>query len=203
MAGVKKARGKIVRRLGVNIYGNPKFDRLLERKPHGPGLHGKRRKRVSDYGLQLLEKQKLRFCYGLTEKQFRTVFAKAKGMQGMTGENMLALLERRLDNVVYRLGFASSRVQARQMVKHGHFRMNDHKATSPSMLVSANDQIAVKPKANSQQMVKDIIETTSGEVPGWLQVDEAALAGIMIRNPEREEIPTVADEQLIVEFYSK
>jgi small subunit ribosomal protein S4 len=203
MAGVKKARGKIVRRLGVNIYGNPKFDRLLERKPHGPGLHGKRRKRVSDYGLQLLEKQKLRFCYGLTEKQFRTVFAKAKGLHGMTGENMLALLERRLDNVVYRLGFASSRVQARQMVKHGHFRMNDHKATSPSMLVSANDQIAVKPKANSQQMVKDIIETTSGEVPGWLQVDEAALAAIMIRNPEREEIPTVADEQLIVEFYSK
>jgi small subunit ribosomal protein S4 len=203
MAGIKKARGKIVRRLGVNIYGNPKYDRLLERKPHGPGLHGKRRKRVSDFGLQLLEKQKLRFCYGLSEKQFRTVFAHAKRMQGITGENMLTLLERRLDNVVFRLGFATSRAQARQMVKHGHFLLNGGKATSPSMLVSANDQISVRNKANSQQMVKDIIETTSGDVPGWLQADEAALQALMLRDPEREEIPTVADEQLIVEFYSK
>jgi small subunit ribosomal protein S4 len=203
MSGIKKARGKIVRRLGANIFGNPKFDRLLERKPHGPGLHGKRRKRVSDYGLQLLEKQKLRFCYGLTEKQFRTVFAKAKGMQGMTGENMLKLLECRLDNVVYRLGFANSRAQSRQMVKHGHFTLNGQKASSPSMKVSPNDQIAVKAKDNSQQMVKDIIESTNGEVPGWVQVDEAALQAIMIRVPERDEIPTVANEQLIVEFYSK
>jgi small subunit ribosomal protein S4 len=203
MSGIKKARGKIVRRLGVNIYGNPKFDRLLERKPHGPGLHGKRRKRVSDYGLQLLEKQKLRFCYGLTEKQFRTVFARAKRMPGITGENMMQLLERRLDNVVYRLGFAKSREQARQMVKHGHFRLNGVKATAPSMLVSASDQIAVKDKGNSQQMVKDIVETTTSEVPGWLQADASALQALVLRDPERSEIETVADEQLIVEFYSK
>ena len=199
----KKAKGKIVRRLGINIYGNPKYDRLLEKRPTPPGMHTRRRGRPSEYGLQLIEKQKLRFCYGMTERQFRTLFAKAKNMKGITGDNMLVLLERRLDNVVYRLGMAATRSQSRQIVRHGHILLNGHKASTPSQLVSVDDKISVKDKKSSKNMVKDALETNHREVPGWLAIDEKAAEGIMVRMPEREEIPTVADEQLIVEFYSK
>jgi len=198
-----KAKGKIVRRLGLNIYGNPKYDRLLEKRPTPPGMHTRRRGRPSEYGLQLVEKQKLRFCYGMTERQFRTLFAKAKNMKGITGDNMLVLLERRLDNVVYRLGMAATRSQARQIVRHGHIMLNGHKASSPSHLVSVDDKIAPRAKASSQSMIKDRIEASNGEVPGWLAIDEKAAEGLMTRMPEREEIPTIADEQLIVEYYSK
>jgi len=199
----KKAKGKIVRRLGLNIYGNQKFDRLLEKRPTPPGMHTRRRGRPSEYGLQLVEKQKLRFCYGMTERQFRTLFAKAKNMKGITGYNMLMLLERRLDNVVYRLGMASTRSQARQMVKHGHILMNGHKATIPSQLVSVDDRISVKDKKSSKGIVSDLLEANHRDVPSWLALDLKAAEGLMVRIPEREEIPTIADEQLIVEFYSK
>jgi small subunit ribosomal protein S4 len=199
----KKAKGKIVRRLGLNIYGNPKFDRLLEKRPTPPGMHTRRRGRPSEYGLQLIEKQKLRFCYGMTERQFRTLFAKAKHMKGITGDNMLILLERRLDNVVYRLGMAATRAQARQIVRHGHILLNGHKATSPSQLVSVDDKITPHKRESSRNMIKERLESGKGDVPGWLAVDEKALEGLMTRMPEREEIPNVADEQLIVEFYSK
>jgi len=199
----RKAKGKIVRRLGLNIYGNPKYDRLLEKRPTPPGMHTRRRSRLSEYGLQLVEKQKLRFCYGMTEKQFRTLFAKAKNMKGITGDNMLVLLERRLDNVVYRLGMATTRAQARQMVKHGHVQINGRKAATPSQLVSVDDKITAKKKKSSESMVRDLLEANHREVPAWLAVDEKAAEGLMVRMPEREDIPTIADEQLIVEFYSK
>lgn len=199
-----KAKGKIVRRLGVNIYGNPKYDRLLEKKSSPPGMQGgRRRARLSDYGVQLVEKQKLRFTYGLSEHQFRRVFAKAKNMKGITGDNMLILLERRLDNIVYRLGMAATRAQARQIVGHGHVRINGHRASTPSMLVSPEDKIAAKDKKSSQTMIKDQIESTTQETPSWLAVDEKSGEGLMVRMPIREDIPTVADEQLIVEYYSK
>jgi small subunit ribosomal protein S4 len=203
MAGIKKAKGKIVRRLGVNIYGNPKYDRLLEKRPTPPGMHTRRRSRPSEYGLQLLEKQKLRFSYGMSERQFRILFQKAKHMTGITGDNMLALLESRLDNVIYRLGLAATRSQARQQVVHGHFCINGHKASSPSLNVTPDDKITVKGKEGTQRMIREVVERTSQDVPGWLTFDEKALAGMMVRVPSRDEIPTVADEQLIVEYYSK
>ncbi len=199
----KKAKGKIVRRLGVNVFGNPKFERLLEKRPNPPGMHSRRRGRLSDYGTQLVEKQKLRFHYGLAERQFRTVFAKAKNMGGITGDNMLILLERRLDNVVYRMGMAATRSQARQLVRHGHLDLNGRKASTPSQLVSAGDKITVKGRKSSQAMVHNALEANHRDVPAWLMADEKADAGMVIRLPERSEIPTVADEQLIVEFYSK
>jgi len=205
MSKNSKAKGKIVRRLGVNVYGNPKYDRLLEKRPTPPGAQGggRRRARLSDYGLQLAEKQKLRFCYGLSEHQFRRVFAKAKNMKGITGENMLILLECRLDNVVYRLGMAATRSQARQTVAHGHFRINGRRASTPSMLVSPEDKISARSRKSSQNLIKEQLESTTQETPPWLAVDESAVEGLMVRMPVREDIPTVADEQLIVEYYSK
>jgi small subunit ribosomal protein S4 len=197
-----KAKGKIVRRLGLNIYDNPKYDRLLEKRPTPPGMHTRRRGRPSEYGLQLVEKQKLRFAYGMTERQFRTLFAKAKHMTGIAGDNMLILLERRLDNVVYRMGMAATRSQARQAVCHGHILMNGIKATAPSQLVSVDDKLSPRKDA-SKVMVKEALEGGNNEVPGWLAVDEKAVEGLMTRMPEIEEIPVIADVQLIVEFYSK
>ncbi len=203
MAGIKKAKGKIVRRLGVNIYGNPKYDRLLEKRPTPPGMHTRRRSRPSEYGLQLLEKQKLRFSYGMSERQFRILFQKAKHMDGITGDNMLALLETRLDNVVYRLGLAATRSQARQMVVHGHFCVNGRKSSTPSQHMTPDDKVTVKAKEGTQRMISEIVERTSQDIPSWLTFDEKALAGMIVRTPSRDEIPTVADEQLIVEYYSK
>jgi small subunit ribosomal protein S4 len=199
----RKAKGKIVRRLGVNIFGNPKYERLLERRPNPPGMHTRRRGRLSDYGTQLVEKQKLRFHYGIAERQFRTIFAKAKSMAGVTGDTMMILLERRLDNVVYRMGLAATRAQARQLVLHGHLALNGRKASTPSQLVKAGDKITVKERKSSQTIVHDAIEANHREVPSWLMVDAKASAGMVIRMPERSEIPSVANEQLIVEFYSK
>jgi small subunit ribosomal protein S4 len=199
----RKAKGKIVRRLGVNIFGNPKYERLLEKRPNPPGMHARRRGRLSDYGTQLVEKQKLRFHYGLAERQFATLFVKAKNMPGITGDNMLILLERRLDNVVYRMGMAATRSQARQLVRHGHLALNGRKASTPSQFVSAGDKITVKERKSSQTMVHDALAANHRDVPSWLMADEKSSAGMVIRLPERSEIPTVADEQLIVEFYSK
>lgn len=200
-----KAKGKIVRRLGINIFGNPKYDRLLEKKAYAPGAHGanRRRTRLSDYGTQLTEKQKLRFTYGLSEGQFLNVFKKAKTMSGITGDNMLNLLERRLDNVVYRLNMAATRAQARQAVRHGHVSINGRKASIPSMLVSADDKITVREKDSSKRLIKEQVAAGGRDLPPWLALDEAALAGLVVREPMREDIPTIADEQLVVEFYSK
>ena len=197
-------KGKIVRRLGINIFGNPKFDRLLERRPNPPGETKRRRPRLSEYGKQLVEKQKIRFSYGLTEKQFRIVFRNAKKMKGVTGDNMLILLERRLDNIIYRLGMAATRSQARQIVNHGHIHVNNRKVNIASYVVGTNDAITVKEKDSSRKLLQDLIASNiDREIPEWLSLSKVDMTGKVNRLPEKEDIPTVADEQLVVEFYSK
>lgn len=197
-------KGKIVRRLGINIFGNPKFDRLLERRPNPPGETKRRRPRLSEYGKQLVEKQKIRFSYGLTEKQFRIVFRNAKKMKGVTGDNMLILLERRLDNIIYRLGMAATRSQARQIVNHGHIHVNNRKVNIASYVVRTNDAITIKGKDSSRKLLQDLIASNiDREIPEWLSLSKVDMTGKINRLPEKTDIPTVADEQLVVEFYSK
>ena len=205
MARSEKARGKVVRRLGVNIYGNVKYDRLLKKKPQGPGQErGKRsRNKVSNYGQQLLEKQKIRYSYGLSEKQFYNTFLKAKKLSGLTGDNMLILLERRLDNVVYRLGMANTRAQARQMVGHGHVKLNGKRSDIPSMIVSEGDVIKIKDCDGSKKLVRDNLTKSGQPVPVWLTIVEDDLVGKIERLPYRTDIVTIANEQAVVEFYSK
>lgn len=204
MARMTKARGKVVRRLGVNIFGNPKYDRLLKKKPQGPGEPKKGRVRQTEYGRQLVEKQKLKFAYGLSERQFRNLFEKAKAMKGVTGTNMLVLLERRLDNVVYRMGMASSRYQARQLVSHGHILLNGRKVTIPSALVRANDTLSVRDRKATRDLVRRLLaDNASRPVPPWLVVSKDDMVGTISILPSRDLIPTVAEEQLVVEFYSK
>ncbi|MGN0733219.1 MAG: 30S ribosomal protein S4 [Emergencia sp.] len=174
----------------------------IEKRNYAPGQHGQSRKKVSEYGLQLREKQKAKRFYGLQEKQFRNLFDKAARKQGKTGENLLILLETRLDNVVYRLGFASSRKEARQLVVHGHFTVNGKKATAPAMELKAGDVVKVKEKsANSPKFkeVKDMAIT----VPAWMSVEVEKLEGKVVSVPTREEIDTPVAEHLIVELYSK
>jgi len=205
MARNTKAKGKIVRRLGVNIYGNHKYDKLLKKKPHGPGVEkGKRiRKKESDYGKQLVEKQKIRFAYGISEKQFYNVFLKAKTLKGLTGDNMMILLERRLDNVVYRLGMAQSRAQARQFVSHGHIRLNGKRSDIPSMVVREGDEILVKDNDATKKLLRECVSKNDRTVPSWLSFSEDALKGKVERIPFRVDIDSTANEQMVVEFYSK
>ena len=159
-------------------------------------------RKMSEYGLQLREKQKAKFIYGVLEKPFRNYYAKAKQMEGMTGENLMRILESRLDNVVFRLGFAASRKEARQLVTHGHFTINGKKADIPSMEVKAGDVIAVKAKSQSSPKFKEIKEM-SITVPAWMTVDVDKLEGKVVALPRREEIDTPIAEHLIVELYSK
>ncbi|MEA3464921.1 MAG: 30S ribosomal protein S4 [Thermodesulfobacteriota bacterium] len=199
-------KGKIVRRLGVNIFGNPKYDRLLERRPTPPGQHGAGRKgKPSDYSRQLIEKQKVRFCYGLSEKQFRRVFDKANGMKGVTGHNMLVLLERRLDNMVFRLGLASTRTEARIFVRHGHFLVNGRKVDIPSYLVRAGDVIEVREKSRKIAKISEALDSVMRRgIPTWLELERDAFKGTVKTLPAREELTSpVFEEQLIVELYSK
>ena len=174
----------------------------IEKRNYAPGQHGQSRKKVSEYGLQLREKQKAKRYYGLQEKQFRNLFEKAARKQGKTGENLLIALETRLDNIVYRLGFAASRKEARQLVVHGHFTVNGKKATAPGMELKAGDVIKVKEKsANSPKFkeVKDMAVT----VPSWMSVEVEKLEGKIVSVPTREEIDASVAEHLIVELYSK
>jgi len=205
MARNSKAKGKIVRRLGVNIYGNSKYDKLLKKKPHGPGIEkGKRiRKKESDFGRQLTEKQKIRFAYGLSEKQFFNLFVKAKKIDGLTGDNMMILLERRLDNVVYRLGFAGTRSQARQLVGHGHIKVNGRRVNIPSYTVREGDEITVKDSDRSKKLVRECLSQSNQPVPVWLTLSEDNLNGRVERSPYRTDISSVANEQMVVEFYSR
>lgn len=174
----------------------------IEKRKYAPGQHGQSRKKTSDYGLQLREKQKAKRFYGMQEKQFRNLFDKAARKQGKTGENLLILLETRLDNAVYRLGFASSRKEARQLVVHGHFTVNGKKATAPSMQLKAGDVIKVKEKSTSSPKFKEIKEM-SITVPSWMAVDVEKLEGKVVAMPTREDIDTPVAEHLIVELYSK
>ena len=205
MAKLKTPRGKLVRKFGENIFGNNKYDRLLNRKPYAPGQHGQnRRRRISNYGLQLHEKQKIKIMYGLLEKQFRSYFAKADQMKGETGTNLMELLERRLDNIVYRLGFASSRPQARQMVSHAHFLVNDRRVNIPSYLVKPDDKIKVREKSKKLDVILDSVRLVKGDLDlPWLELDKAKLTGTFIEVPKREDMGVIVNEQLIVELYSK
>lgn len=174
----------------------------LEKRAYAPGQHGQGRKKTSNYGLQLREKQKAKRFYGLQETQFRNYFDKAARKQGQTGENLLIMLESRLDNVVFRMGFASSRKEARQLVTHSHFTVNGKKVNIPSYQVSAGDVIAVKAKSQSAAKFKEIKEMTIS-TPEWISIDTNKLEGKVLSLPVREMIDTPVAERLIVELYSK
>ena len=177
---------------------------ILKKKDYPPGKKAQRPSKLSDYGLQLREKQKVRRMYGVLEKQFRIYFRMAERKKGITGENLLQILERRLDNIVFRLGLALSRCQARQLVNHGHFQINDKKVDIPSYLVKAGDIIRPREKSRKLDKFKEIIELTEGrEVPNWLELDKSSLTGTVTKIPSREEIAVPVREQLIVELCSR
>lgn len=176
----------------------------FERRKYPPGQHGHNRGKLSDYGLQLREKQKVKRIYGVMEKQFKNYFEKATKMKGITGENLLKLLERRLDNVVYRMGFAINRRQARQLVKHGYFMVNGKKVDIPSYLVRPGDIIEIIQPGKELEIVKESLALTEQRgIPEWLDVNTEEMKGKFVRLPERQEIQLPVQEQLIVEFYSK
>ena len=176
----------------------------VERRAYPPGQHGQGRKKVSDYGVQLRAKQKAKRFYGVLESQFAKYFEMAERKSGMTGENLLRILESRLDNVIYRLGFASSRAQARQLVLHGHYTVNGKKVNIPSYLIKEGDVVAVSEKAKGTDFMKALIEANGARpVPQWIDVDRANFSATIINLPNRDQIEAPVEEQLIVELYSK
>ncbi len=205
MAKSNKPKGKLVRKFGENIFGNPKYDRLLNRKPYSPGQHGQsRRSKLSNYGIQLQEKQKIKFMYGLLEKQFRLTFERAEKMKGETGTNMLQILESRLDNVVYRLGFAPSRPAARQLVSHKHFLVNNKIVNISSFIVKPGDVIEVREKSRKMDIILESMRRIKGDMDlSWLSLDKAKMKGTFNAVPDREEMQLTINEQLVVELYSK
>ena len=190
---------KVSRRLKYSVLETGKE---LQKRNYAPGQHGQRRAKLSEYGLQLQEKQKVRFYYGVNEKQFRNLFDKAAKIPGKQGDNFLFLLESRLDNLVYRLGFAATRRQARQLVNHGHIVLDGKKADIPSLLVKPGQTIALKPTSKSLQIVKDALESTVSRL-AFVSFDENTQTGTFVRYPERSEILTDIHENLIVEFYNR
>lgn len=202
MARYTGPRVRISRRFGVPIFGPSKY---LERRAYPPGVHGpKSRRKVTEYGLGLIEKQKLKYYYGLMERQFRGVYEKAIRRRGVTGEQMLQILETRLDNVVFHLGFASTRAAARQMVGHGHVQVNGRKVNISSYALRVNDVITVKNSNVSRQMAtKNLESSTSRAVPDWLSLSKDEFKGVVMRVPTRDEIQPIANEQAVVEFYSR
>jgi small subunit ribosomal protein S4 len=202
MARYTGPRTRISRRFGVPIFGPSKY---LERRNYGPGVHGpKSRRKNTDYALGLIEKQKLRYYYGLMERQFRGVYEKALKRRGVTGETMLQILETRLDNVVFHLGFGSTRAAARQLVGHGHVKVNGRKVNIPSYALKVNDVIEVKDSNVSRQLATKSLEiSTSRVVPDWLSLDKNTFKGTVMRVPTRDEIQPIANEQAVVEFYSR
>ena len=202
MARYTGPRTRISRRFGIPMFGPDKY---LERRNYGPGVHGpKSRRKHTDYGLGLIEKQKLRYFYGLMERQFRGVYERALRRRGVTGEQMLQILETRLDNVVYHLGFALTRAAARQMVNHGHIKVNGRKVNVPSFALKVNDLVEVRESSVSRQLASKNLElSTSKVVPAWLALNKDAFKGSVLRIPTREDIQPIANEQAVVEFYSR
>lgn len=199
---------RLCRREGLKLY--LKGERCLtekcsvDKRPYAPGQHGQGRKRASEYGQQLREKQKARRYYGVLENQFGRYYEEAARRRGVTGENLLELLESRLDNVVFRLGLAGSRAEARQLIRHGHFNVNGGRVNIPSYLVSEGDVVAVREKSREIARLKELVEALTGRtVPAWLQLDVEALNGKVLRKPTREEIDTPIAEQMIIEHYSR
>ncbi|MBO9313273.1 MAG: 30S ribosomal protein S4 [Chloroflexus sp.] len=198
--------GKVSRRLGIGI--TEKGQRILNKRPDPPGQHGAaaRRRQLSDYGMQLREKQKAKFIYGVLERQFRRLFEQASRRSGVTGEYLLSLLERRLDNVVYRLGFATTRAQARQLVSHGHIVVDGRKTNIPSYTVKVGQVIAVRPQSRSRTYFKNLVDSgvlNKHRAPEWLRLNPADLSGTVVALPRREDAEAGINEQLIVEFYSR
>ncbi len=176
----------------------------MERRPYPPGQHGQKRSKISDYGVQMREKQKLKRIYGLLEKPMRNIFEHASRMKGVTGENLLSLLERRLDNIVYRIGFASTRKEARQLVKHDHFIINGKKANIPSMVLRVNDVVELTNKSKDSKKLSGALEANSiREIPAWLEVEKTNYKGTVKDLPKRDDITSQIAERLIVELYSK
>ena len=205
MARYTGPRSRVSRRLGVNIFGTSGETRALDRRPYPPGEHGRGRRRgqPSEYLMQLQEKQKARFSYGLSERQFRNLYEEANRRKGVTGELMLQLLERRLDNVVYRAGLAATRPQARQFVNHGHFEVNGKRVDIPSYRVRIGDKISLRQKSRDMVTVQWNKDVLDRQAPGWLEVGEDGYAVTVRAYPEREQIDVPVREQLIVELYSK
>ena len=208
MARYRGPREKLERRLGVDL-GMKGERRLagksaLEKRPYAPGQHGQRRTKISEYGMQLREKQKAKFMYGVSEKQFRSLFKEASRREGNTGELLIQLLETRLDNVVYRMGFATTRAFARQLVNHGHILVDGKRVDIPSFRVKAGQKIEVKEKSKANtQIVRAIELTNQTGIVEWVDVEKEKLFGIFTRLPEREEVKIPVEERFIVELYSK
>ena len=201
MARYTGPKSKISRKYGEPIFGDTK---ALEKKPHPPGQHGRgRRRKKSEYAIQLAEKQKAKYLYGILERQFRNMFNKASRKDGVTGENLLQLLEARLDNVVYRLGIAPTRRSARQLVTHKHITVNGNLVNIPSYTLKEGDMIAVREKSKSLTAISSSTANKSANKYKWLEWDEKSLLGKLVTYPDRESIPENINEQLIVELYSK
>jgi len=209
MAVYTEARCRLCRRAGMKLFlkGQRCFSDkcAIERRAYAPGEHGKsRRVKETNYGVQLREKQKARRIYGLLERQFRNYFTKASESKGVTGEVLLQMLERRLDNVIYRLGFASNRSQARQLVNHGHVQVNGRAVDIPSFLVKTKDEVAIRDKSKKLVVIQNALEARKGQsTPEWLELNPEQLSGRILSIPTRQSIPTPINEQLIVELYSK
>ena len=208
MARYRESVCRLCRREGMKLF--LKGDRCftnkcaIERRNFPPGQHGKRRSKILGYGIQLREKQKLKRFYGVLEGQFRLTFEAAERMRGVTGENLLSLLERRLDNVVHRLGFSGSRAQARQLVRHGHVRVNGKKVNIPSYVVGAGAVVSVKEKSKTNPLIAGAVETAKGRgIPPWLELNAAEFQGKVVTLPKREDVALQVNEKLIVELYSK
>jgi len=199
---------RLCRREGMNLF--LKGDRCfkdkcaIERRNYPPGQHGRRRSKLLGYGIQLREKQKVKRIYGLLESQFRLAFARANSRKGITGSNLLEELERRLDNVVYSLGFAASRAQARQLVRHGHVAVDNRKVSIPSFRVGKGQTVSIKEKSRANEQIKASVETARARgVPAWLDLTPESFSGRVVELPKREDIKLPIQEQLIVELYSK
>ncbi len=208
MARYRGPREKLERRLGVDL-GLKGERRLagksaLEKRPYAPGQHGQRRTKISEYGLQLREKQKAKFMYGVSEKQFRAIFTEANRLEGNTGALLIQLLEQRLDNVVYRMGFATTRAFARQLVNHGHILVDGKRVDIPSFRVRPGQKVEVREKSKNNPQIQRAMELTNQTgIVEWVDIDKEKLFGIFTRIPEREEISIPVEERLIVELYSK
>ena len=201
MARYTGPKSKISRKYGEPIFGDTK---ALEKKPHPPGQHGRgRRRKKSEYAIQLAEKQKAKYLYGILEKQFRNMFDRASRKDGVTGENLLQLLEARLDNVVYRLGIAPTRRSARQLVTHKHITVNGNLVNIPSFTLKEGDMVAVREKSKSLTVISSSIQNKNANKFKWLEWDDKSLLGKLVTYPDRESIPENINEQLIVELYSK
>lgn len=208
MARYRGAVERFERRFGVSLAlkGERRLagKSALDRRPYAPGQHGQRRSKVSEYGLQLKEKQKAKIMYGLSEKQFRRLFQEANRLEGNTGSNLIMLLERRLDNVVYRMGFATTRSFARQLVNHGHILVDGKRVDIPSYQVKVGQKIEVIERSkNNPQIVRALELTNQTGIPAWVDVDTEKKFGIFTRVPEREEVSIPVEERYIVELYSK